>query len=61
MDALPMPVHGHHAGVEYNGYFHALGYHPLIIGSAQSGDFFGAVLRPGHVARPSWSGQPQAS
>ena len=49
MDALPMPVHGHQAGVEYNGYFHASGYHPLIIGSAQSGDFFGAVLRPGNV------------
>ena len=49
MDALPMPVHGHQAGVEYNGYFHASGYHPLVIGSAQTGDFFGAVLRPGNV------------
>ena len=49
MDALPMPVHGHQAGVEYNGYFHASGYHPLLIGSAQTGDFFGAVLRPGNV------------
>ncbi len=49
MEALPMPVHGHQAGVEYNGYFHASGYHPRIIGSAQSGDFFGAVLRPGNV------------
>ena len=49
MDALPMPVHGHQAGVEYNGYFHASGYHPLLLGSAQTGDFFGAVLRPGNV------------
>ena len=49
MDALPMPVHGHQAGVEYNGYFHASGYHPLMLGSAQTGDFFGAVLRPGNV------------
>ena len=49
MDALPMPVHGHQAGVEYNGYFHASGFHPLLIGSAQTGDFFGAVLRPGNV------------
>ena len=49
MDALPMPMHGHQAGVEYNGYFHASGYHPLMIGSAQTGEFFGAVLRPGNV------------
>ena len=49
LDALPMPVHGHQQGVEYNGYFHASGFHPLIIGSAQTGDFFGAVLRPGNV------------
>ncbi len=49
MDALPMPVHGHPQGVEYNGYFHAWGFHPLIIGSAKTGDFFGAVLRPGNV------------
>jgi hypothetical protein len=49
MDALPMPVHGHQAGVEYNGYFHASGYHPLMLGSAQTGEFFGAVLRPGNV------------
>ena len=49
MDALPMLVHGHQSGVEYNGYFHASGYHPLIIGSAQTGDFSGAVLRPGNV------------
>ena len=49
LDALPMPVHGHQAGVEYNGYFHASGYHPLLIGSAQTGDFFGVVLRPGNV------------
>lgn len=50
MDALPMPVHGHQSGVEYNGYFHASGYYPLMIGSAQTGDFFGAVLRPGNAA-----------
>ena len=49
MDALPMLVHGHQPGVEYNGFFHGSGYHPLIIGSAQTGDFFGAVLRPGNV------------
>ena len=49
LDALPMPVHGHQAGVAYNGYFHASGYHPLLLGSAQTGDFFGAVLRPGNV------------
>ena len=49
VDALPMPVHGHQQGVEYNGYFHASGFHPLIIGSAQTGDFFGAVLRSGNV------------
>lgn len=50
VDALPMPVHGHQEGARYNGYFRQTGYHPLIMGSAQTGELYGGLLRPGNAS-----------
>ena len=49
IDSLPIPVHGHQDGSAYNGYYQTRCYHPLILGSAASGQLLGAILRPGNV------------
>lgn len=49
IDSLPIPVHGHQDGAAYNGYYDTQCYHPLILGSADSGQLLGAILRPGHA------------
>ena len=49
MDSLPVKVHGQQEGSAYNGYYHAVCYHPLIFGSADIHALFGAVLREGQV------------
>ena len=49
IDSLPIPVHGHQAGSAYNGYYDTRCYHPLILGSAESGQLPGAILRPGNA------------
>lgn len=48
-DSLPLKVHGQQAGSAYNGYYHIRCYHPLIFGSAETGELFGAVLREGNL------------
>jgi hypothetical protein len=49
VDPLPVKVHGRQSGSAYNGYYRSTCYHPLILGSAEMGHLFGAVLRPGNT------------
>ena len=49
VDSLPVLVHGQQSGALYNGYYHATCYHPLVLGSADLGHIFGAILRPGNA------------
>ena len=49
VDSLPIEVHGQQAGSAYNGYFGTRCYHPLILGTAEHGHLFGAILRPGNA------------
>ena len=49
VDSLSVPVHGQQDGSAYNGYFGMSCYHPLVLGSADLGHLFGAILRPGNV------------
>jgi Transposase DDE domain group 1 len=49
VDSLPIEVHGHQPGSEYNGHYHARVFHPLIASVAETGDLLDARLRPGNV------------
>jgi len=49
VDSLPVVVHGQQAGAAYNGYYRATCYHPLVLGCAELGHIFGAILRPGNA------------
>jgi len=49
IDSLPVEVHGHQPGSQYNGHYHARIYHPLIASIAETGDLVDGMLRPGRV------------
>lgn len=49
IDSLPIEVHGHQPGAEYNGHYHTRIYHPLIASIAETGDLIDAQLRPGNA------------
>ena len=49
VDSLPVEVHGHQAGSEWNKYYGRRIYHPLVASCAETGDLLDAVLRPGNV------------
>jgi hypothetical protein len=49
LDSLPIAVHGHQPGSEYNGHYHARIFHPLIASIAETGDLIDAELRPGNA------------
>jgi hypothetical protein len=49
IDSLPIEVHGHQPGSEYNGHYHTRIFHPLIASIAETGDLIDAQLRPGNV------------
>lgn len=49
VDSLPVEVHGHQAGSEWNKYYARRIYHPLVASCAETGDLLDAVLRPGNV------------
>ncbi|GAB4114201.1 MAG: hypothetical protein Tsb0027_02490 [Wenzhouxiangellaceae bacterium] len=49
VDSLPVTVHGHQAGSEWNKYYGRRIYHPLVASCAETGDLLDAVLRPGNV------------
>ena len=47
IDSLPITVHGHQPGSEYNGHYHARIYHPLVASVAETGDLLDVRLRKG--------------
>lgn len=49
VDSLPVEVHGHQPGSEWNGHYGRRVYHPLIASCAETGDLLDGVLRPGRV------------
>ena len=49
IDSLPIEVHGHQAGSEYNGHYHTRIFHPLIASIAETGDLIDAKLREGNA------------
>lgn len=48
LDSLPVTVHGHQPGSEYNGHYRARCYHPVVV-RWDRGDYLAAELRPGNV------------
>jgi len=49
VDSLPIEVHGHQPGSEYNGHYHSRIYHPLIATIGETGDAVGGQLRVGNA------------
>jgi hypothetical protein len=49
VDSLPIEVHGHQEGSQYNGYYGVRCYHPLIALIGETGDLVDVRLREGNV------------
>lgn len=49
VDGLPIDVHGHQPGSEYNGHYHSRIYHPIVASLAETGDLVDLRLREGNV------------
>lgn len=49
VDGLPIDVHGHQPGSEYNGHYHGRIYHPIVASLAETGDLVDLRLREGNV------------
>jgi len=49
VDSLPIEVHGHQQGAEYNGYYGYYMFHPLVANVAETGDLLDVRLRPGRA------------
>lgn len=49
VDGLPVEVHGHQEGSEYNGHYAVRMYHPLVASIAETGDLLDVRLREGNV------------
>lgn len=49
VDSLPIKVHGHQPGSEYNAHYYSRIYHPLVALCSETGDLLDAKLRPGNV------------
>jgi len=49
VDSLPVEVHGHQPGSEWNGHYNGRIYHPLIASVAETGDMLDGRLRPGNA------------
>ena len=49
VDSLPIEVHGHQEGSEYNGHYHARIFHPLVASLAETGDLVDMRLRKGNA------------
>ncbi len=50
IDSYPIPVHGHQAGSEHNGYYKTRCYHPLGVMLGETGHSLDLKLRPGNVS-----------
>ena len=51
LDSLPAEVHGRQPGSEWNGYYRARVYHPLVASVGETGDLLDARLRGGRRTR----------
>lgn len=49
IDSMPVEVHGHQAGSEWNGHYGVRCYHPLVAMLGETGHWLAAELRPGNV------------
>jgi hypothetical protein len=49
IDSLPIEVHGHQEGSQYNGHYAERCYHPLVAMIAETGDLVDVELREGNV------------
>ena len=49
VDGVPIDVHGHQPGSEYNGHYHGRIYHPIVASLAETGDLVDLRLREGNV------------
>ena len=49
IDSYPIPVHGHQAGSEHNGYYRTRCYHPLGVMLGETGHWLDLKLRSGNV------------
>lgn len=49
IDSYPIPVHGHQAGSEHNGYYRTRCYHPLGVMLGETGHWLDLQLRSGNV------------
>jgi hypothetical protein len=49
VDSLPVEVHGHQPGSEYNAHYHGTIYHPLVASLGEHGDILDVQLRKGKV------------
>jgi hypothetical protein len=49
VDSLPIEVHGHQAGSEWNGHYGIRCYHPLVAMLGETGHWIGVELRAGNV------------
>jgi hypothetical protein len=49
VDSLPIEVHGHQEGSEYNGHYHARIFHPLVASIGETGDLIDMRLRKGNA------------
>ena len=47
LDGLPVEVHGHPPGSEWNGHYHQRMYHALVASCAETGDLLDGELHPG--------------
>lgn len=49
IDSLPIEVHGHQDGAEWNGHYHARIFHPLIAAIGETGELLDLQLREGNA------------
>jgi hypothetical protein len=49
VDSLPIEVHGHQQGAEWNGHYHGRIFHPLIATLGESGELLDVQLREGNA------------
>ena len=47
VDGLPVEVHGHPPGSEWNGYYRQRMYHGLVASCAETGDLIDGEIYPG--------------
>ena len=57
VDSLPIEVHGHQEGTQYNGHYHARMFHPLVAAIGETGELLDMQLREGTALSHPLNGQ----